>query len=829
MLSIETKRKIDNARDVLVGKIPNPQAQIEQITTALIYKFMDDMDEKSKTLGGKARFFVGEFEKYSWRTLIDPRIGGQERMNLYSEAVQRLSQNANLPQIFRDVFKDAFVPYRDPETLSLFLKEINWFDYHHSEELGNAYEYLLSIMSSQGDAGQFRTPRHIIDFIVAAVDPQKDESILDPACGTAGFLISAYKHIIGANDGLDDITGLPTDQEERLKPEERAKLLKNFHGYDIDPGMVRLSLVNMYLHGFVMPNIEEYDSLTYEDRWNDDFDVILANPPFMTPKGGVRPHKRFQIQANRAEVLFVDYIAEHLRPQGRAGIVVPEGIIFQSGTAYKALRKMLVEEQGLWAVASLPAGVFRPYSGVKTTILLLDKSRAKQTDEILFIDINHDGYSLGAQRTATKKNDFPEALNVLNTWKLGVKVESTIAQWVSKDAIRSTADYILSGQRHKKSDVAVSDWNTIALGDVARIDNGNAFKSSEYVDTGARVIRITNVQKGEIVDDSPKFLSIQRLAEFEKYNLFDGDLLMSLTGNVGRVGVIGNDLLPALLNQRVARIVPNEGELNKRYLFHILNSDWFESQAIENSSGVAQKNLSTEWLKRFKIPLPPLSMQKEIVSELDSYEKIIRGARQVIDNWEPSVAINPNWEKVRLGEVFKTSSGGTPLKSKTEFYNGTIPWLGSGEVSQGHISSAKNYITEAGLKGSSAKIFPPNTVLIAMYGATVGRVGILDIESSTNQAVCGIFPNPQKALPEFIYLLMTGFRERLIALSVGGAQPNISQSIIRELEIHLPPLEVQEAIVKELLIEQAAIKSNEQLIANYRKKIEAKIAEVWGE
>ena len=187
MLSIDTKRKIDSARDVLVGKIPNPQAQVEQITTALIYKFMDDMDEKSKTLGGKARFFVGDYEKYSWRKILNPRIGGQERMNLYSEAVTKLSQNSALPQIFRDVFKDAFVPYRDPETLSLFLKEINWFDYHHSEELGNAYEYLLSIMGSQGDAGQFRTPRHIIDFIVEAVDPQKNETILDPACGTAGF------------------------------------------------------------------------------------------------------------------------------------------------------------------------------------------------------------------------------------------------------------------------------------------------------------------------------------------------------------------------------------------------------------------------------------------------------------------------------------------------------------------------------------------------------------------------------------------------------------------------------------------------------------------
>ena len=163
--------------------------------------------------------------------------------------------------------------------------------------------------------------------------------------------------------------------------------------------MVRLSLVNLYLHGFTDPHIYEYDTLTSEDRWNEFADVILANPPFMSPKGGIKPHKRFSIQAKRSEVLFVDYMAEHLTPAGRAGIIVPEGIIFQSQDAYRALRKMLVETS-LVAVISLPAGCFNPYSGVKTSILLLDKSLAKQAQTIAFFKVANDGFGLGAQRRA---------------------------------------------------------------------------------------------------------------------------------------------------------------------------------------------------------------------------------------------------------------------------------------------------------------------------------------------------------------------------------------------------------------------------------------------
>ena len=166
MLNSETKRHIDAARDVLVGVAPNPTTQIDQITYALIYKFMDDMDQAAIKAGGEPSFFTGDLEQFAWSKLMDARMGNQDKMNQYGEALVKFSEAKQLPELFRTIFRSAFLPYRSPETLGLFLKEISYFDYTHPEELGNAYEYLLSIMSSQGDAGQFRTPRHIIDFIV---------------------------------------------------------------------------------------------------------------------------------------------------------------------------------------------------------------------------------------------------------------------------------------------------------------------------------------------------------------------------------------------------------------------------------------------------------------------------------------------------------------------------------------------------------------------------------------------------------------------------------------------------------------------------------------
>ena len=489
MLDTDTNRRIDTARDILVGKVPDPKSQVEQITIALIYKFMDDMDAESEELGGKRKFFTGEFARYGWAKLMSPGLGGHEMLGLYAEGITKMPENPGIPPLFRDIFKNAYLPYRDPETLRAFLKIIDEFTYDHSERLGDAFEYLLSVLGSQGDAGQFRTPRHIIDFIVGVVDPKKNESILDPACGTAGFLISSYKHILKSN--------MDAEGHSTLTPDERGRLAANLKGYDISPDMVRLSLVNLYLHGFTDPHIYEYDTLTSDERWNEYADVILANPPFMSPKGGIKPHKRFSIQAKRSEVLFVDYMAEHLTPSGRAGIIIPEGIIFQSQTAYTQLRKVLVDEY-LVAVVSLPSGVFNPYSGVKTSILILDKSLAKKTGTIAFFKIENDGFGLGAQRRPIDKDNLPQAkaelCEYLRRLHSGESVESfkpTLGLIVPKEKIAANGDYNLSGERYRDTIAAHTQWPLALLSEICEFRSG-LWKGEKEPLRVVKILRNTN-------------------------------------------------------------------------------------------------------------------------------------------------------------------------------------------------------------------------------------------------------------------------------------------------------------------------------------------------
>jgi len=616
MLDATTKRKIDSARQILVGKVPDPKAQVEQITTALVYKFMDDMDKEAEELDGKAKFFTDDLKDFLWSKLLDTHYSGQERMDLYVRAISTFAKAKQLPQLFRDIFKDAFLPYRDPETLSLFLKEIDNFTYDHSEDLGNAFEYLLSVLGSQGDAGQFRTPRHIIDFIVAVVDPKKNETVLDPACGTAGFLISAYKHIRKHNSSnfqpekekaeeklpegetiAETVLAEKTYRGDQLTPSERGKLMSNFVGYDISPDMVKLSLVNMYLHGFSDPKIYEYDTLTSEKHWGEQFDVIMANPPFMSPRGGIRPHKRFSVQASRSEVLFVDYILEHLNLKGRAGIIVPEGIIFKTENAYKQLREMLIED-GLFAVVSLPPGVFNPYSGVKTSILLFDNEHAKKSDEILFLKIENDGFDLGAQRRKIDKNDLPEALEVLEAWKQGKKKESGIALWVKKEKIAESGDYNLTGERYRKTEVSKNQkWPLVEIGKVIEtITPPKKIKKSDFRKSG----------KFPIIDQSQE--EIAGWSDDEKA-LIKNDKPLVVFGD--HTCVVKYFEKPFVQGADGIKVLETNNELLPKYLYYLLKNKPLKSDGY--------KRHFTK-LKRHKIPLPPLEVQKEIVEQVEAMQ-----------------------------------------------------------------------------------------------------------------------------------------------------------------------------------------------------------------
>ena len=832
MLDTDTKRRIDTARDILVGKVPDPKSQVEQITIALIYKFMDDMDAEAEELGGKRKFFTGEFARYGWAKLMSPGLGGHEMLGLYADGITKMPENPGIPLLFRDIFKNAYLPYRDPETLKSFLKIIDEFTYDHSERLGDAFEYLLSVLGSQGDAGQFRTPRHIIDFIVGIVDPKKNESILDPACGTAGFLISSYKHILRANT---DAKGNST-----LTPDERGRLATNLKGYDISPDMVRLSLVNLYLHGFTDPHIYEYDTLTSEERWNEFADVILANPPFMSPKGGIKPHRRFSIQAKRSEVLFVDYMAEHLTPTGRAGIIVPEGIIFQSQTAYKELRRMLVENS-LVAVVSLPTGCFNPYSGVKTSIFFLDKSLAPQSDTIAFFKVENDGFDLGAQRRTFDKNDLPLVkaeldayLRALRSGQPAADLQPTCGLIVPKERIAANGDYNLSGERYREGTVNLSTFPLVRLEEVfTKVGNG---VNVTQVDERAkyRVSRIQTIADGSVNLEKTKFTNDE--VKPESF-LQSGDILLSHINSfdhLGKSAIFLGDDTDVIHGINLIRLVPDSSRIDPRYAIRIFKTDRFvDTVKSFAQKAVNQASVKTSDLRGIEIPLPPLDVQKEIVAEIEDYQKVINGARAVLDNYHPHIPIHPDWPMVPLDEICVIKSGGTPDRSNESYWNGDIPWVTTTLIDYEVIDRANEFITAEGLKNSSTWIVPKGTVLMAMYGqgVTRGRVAILGIDAAINQA-CAAFQIRDASLDQgyLFRVLQSRYGDlRKISDARGGNQSNLSAQVLKAYPIPLPPIATQRSIVAEIEAEQALVAPSHELISRFEKKIQTTLARVWSE
>lgn len=638
MLDQTTKRQIDTTKQILVGKVPDPKAQVEQITTALIYKFMDDMDRENEDIGLEAHFFVNEYKKYSWRKLIDNRLSGQERMDLYVEAIANIPKNGHIPQLFRDIFKDAFLPFRDPRTLTLFLKEINEFGYENSENLGNAFEYLLSILGSQGDAGQFRTPRHIIDFIVEIVAPKKNEKILDPACGTAGFLISAYKYIMKTNSSnwnpKEETIQNTTIQGETvtnafvsnnylgnlLSAEEKTKLTQNIVGYDISPDMVKLALVNLYLHGFKNPEISENDTLTSENRWDEIFDIVIANPPFMTPTGGISPHSKFAIQSRKAEVLFVDYIIKHISTNGRAGIVIPEGILENIGRDCNAIRKSLVEN-GLYAVVSLPVGSFNPYSGtIKTSILCIDKSVKDKNNKIIRIQIDNDGYDLGKNRNAIPNSQLPTALKSIQSFHHSL-LSQTEFQLQNENEIFFEKEEILKNEGCSLNITSYTQKNNYA-------------HNTNLIEIG----KLFNIEKGSLQSTKNKdgnFSFITASQEWKTHVTYTHECeaiiyAVGAAGSLGRTHYVNGKFIASDL---CFILTPHENYKNRICLafYHDFFIFMREQIVKDLARGTAKKVINQRNFSTYKIPYLEYKDQEEIMKIVDILKREIEKESQIID------------------------------------------------------------------------------------------------------------------------------------------------------------------------------------------------------
>ena len=767
-------------------------------------------------------------------------------LGLYAEAIERMDQNPGIPQLFRDIFSNAFLPYRDPETLRAFLKVIDGFTYDHSERLGDAFEYLLSVMDSQGEAGQFRTPRHIIDFIVSIVDPKKEDVVLDPACGTAGFLISSYKHILAANTDADE--------NSTLTPDDRKRLAKNLMGYDISPDMVRLSLVNMYLHGLVDPHIYEYDTLTSEERWNEFADVILANPPFMSPKGGgsIRPHSRFSVTSKKSEVLFVDYMAGHLNAGGRAGVIVPEGVIFQSQKAYKQLRKELVENC-LVAVVSLPAGVFNPYSGVKTSILLLDKALARRTDKIAFFKVKNDGFDLGAQRRPIDKNDLPQVGDEIAAYMQRLRAgeagrgippaptalaaerkaeyvtegsRTTNGLIIEKERVAEDGEYNLSGDRYIESLPTNSVYPMVALGEVADLIRGITFRKSDQLerasDDSLFVATTKAAQELGIVEEALYHIPRSLLKDSGKL-LRPGDILISTANSLrllGRTTHVKNVTYPISFGAFMS-VVRRHSCVDDTYLLHCLRTEYAHDFFLRNANTTTNiSNLNHRTLATLRIPLPTLEVQQEIVAEIEGYQKVIDGARAVVENYRPHIHVDPDWPLVELKEVCTLISG---QHIKKDDYNANGNGIG---YLTGPADFGDTYASVSKWTTKPKVLAEKGDILITVKGSGLGKVNFLREEKAAiSRQLMAI--RVHEAVPEFIYRNLNQMYDHIQKLGGGAAIPGIKRDDVLRLSIPLPIPGIQHKIVAEIEAEQALVNANRELIERFENKIRDAIARVW--
>ncbi|KAF5416577.1 MAG: hypothetical protein C5S49_04585 [Candidatus Methanogaster sp.] len=421
-LAPELKSKIDALWDKFwSGGLSNPLSSIEQMSYLIFMKRLEDMDvaEQKKALAQKQTYnsvFEGNDDcKWSnWKHYPAEKMLTHVR-DVVFPFIKDIHDGEKT--LFAEHMKDAVFIIPKPSLLQEAVSIIDDLNItaQNKDTQGDIYEYLLNELKTAGKNGQFRTPRHIIQMIVELVDPDIGDRVCDPACGTAGFLINAYEYILRKHtspdmiqqDGEGKFYGLYGD---RITDKRDWKLVwSSFYGFDFDSTMVRISLMNMVLHGITTPNITLIDTLSRHYTEEDKYTVVLANPPF---KGSIDKsdiNDRLTVKTTKTELLFVERMMNMLQMGGKCGVIVPDGVLFGSSNAHKKLRTLLLEKCQLEAIVSMPSGVFKPYAGVSTAVLVFVKG--DKTDKVWFYDMEADGYSLDDKRNFIDgKGDIPDII-----------------------------------------------------------------------------------------------------------------------------------------------------------------------------------------------------------------------------------------------------------------------------------------------------------------------------------------------------------------------------------------------------------------------------------
>ena len=407
MITGEVRNKVDKIWEIFwTGGITNPLSVIEQITYLIFIKSLDD---RQNDLEANASLLGTSFTKIFTDDQPDLRWKNFKQMDAAAmfDTVQKQvfpfikEMHGDKDSAYSKYMKDAIFMIPTPQMLEKIVTNVDTLPFKDRDTKGDLYEYLLSKVATSGTNGQFRTPRHIIKMMVELMKPTLSDTIIDPAAGSAGFLVAAGEYILDNNDDLMTI--------QELKDYYGSGM---FHGYDMDTTMLRIGAMNMMLHGVENPNIDYRDSLSQMNTDDERFTLVLANPPF---KGSldyeaVSADLLKVTKTKKTELLFLALFLRILKKGGRAASIVPDGVLFGGSNAHKAIRKEIVENHQLQAIISMPSGVFKPYAGVSTAIMIFTKTGAGGTDKVWFYDMKADGYSLDDKRQLIEQNDIPDII-----------------------------------------------------------------------------------------------------------------------------------------------------------------------------------------------------------------------------------------------------------------------------------------------------------------------------------------------------------------------------------------------------------------------------------
>lgn len=469
MITGELKNKVDSIWDTIwTGGITSPITVLEQVTYLMFMKLLDDNQLKAeaganalgiqlkKKVFGEGICVISEnprveteYRNLRWNVFhnFEPGAMFSNVQNYVFPFIKQIGDGKDTA--FSRYMKDTVFLIPTPKVLAKVVDGIDAMDMNNKDIMGDVYEYLLGKIAAAGENGQFRTPRHIIRMMVELMKPTLDDKILDPAMGSAGFLLESSNYVA-------------KHYSKELMRADKAEYFKTqmFAGFDTDQSMLRIGAMNMMLHGVEDPNIKYQDSLSGDNNERGCYSLIMANPPFT---GSVFQEEISKdllalCKTKKTELLFLALFTKMLETSGRCASIVPDGVLFGSSAAHKAIRKELVEKQKLTAVISMPSGVFKPYAGVSTAILIFTKTNAGGTDKVWFYDMTADGYSLDDKRSPIAENDIPDIIERFNNLEAEENRERTEKSFfVDKQEIVDN-DYDLSINKYKKVEYVAIEY-----------------------------------------------------------------------------------------------------------------------------------------------------------------------------------------------------------------------------------------------------------------------------------------------------------------------------------------------------------------------------------